>query len=213
MVTSYTQLVGKRYADKLDDNAREFMQFAVDGAMRMQRLIQDLLLYSRVGTRGKPFEPTPCDQVLDNALANLRLAVEESRAAITRDALPTILADPVQLTQLFQNLIGNALKFRGEDPPCIHVSALRRPRTESAFGGAREEWVVSVRDNGIGIEPRYFERIFIIFQRLHTHDQFPGTGIGLAICKKIVERHGGCIWVESTPGQGATFHFTFPVMD
>jgi len=214
MITSYTQLVSRRYADKLDDNAKEFMQFAVDGAMRMQRLIQDLLTYSRVGTRGKPFEATPCDHVVDNALANLKIALEESNATVTREALPVVLCDPVQLTQLFQNLIANALKFRGHAPPVIRVSAARRPRAEATLsGGPPEEWVVSVSDNGIGIEPQYFERIFVIFQRLHTQDQYPGTGIGLAICRKIVERHGGCIWVDSKPGEGSTFHFTLPAMD
>jgi PAS domain S-box-containing protein len=214
MITSYTQLVGKRYGDRLDDSAREFMQFAVDGAMRMQRLIQDLLVYSRVGTRGKPFEHTPCDQVLDNALANLKIAIEESNAVITREPLPVALGDPVQLTQLFQNLIGNALKFRGEQPPAIHVSAVRRACAKAAHtGDALEEWLISVRDNGIGIEPQYFERIFVIFQRLHAREQYPGTGIGLAICKKIVERHSGRIWVESKPGAGSTFGFTLPVME
>jgi PAS domain S-box-containing protein len=214
MITSYTQLVGRRYADRLDDNAREFMQFAVDGALRMQRLIQDLLTYSRVGTRGKPFEPVSCDQVLTNALANLKITVEESNVAITHDALPEVLGDPVQLTQLFQNLIGNAIKFRGDGLPKIHIGATRRPRKDpEQTGGCLEEWVVSVRDNGIGIEPQYFERIFVIFQRLHTRDQYPGTGIGLAICKKIVERHGGQIWVESKPGAGSTFAFTLPVID
>jgi len=215
MITSYTQLVGRRYADRLDDNAKEFMQFAVDGAMRMQRLIQDLLIYSRVGTRGKPFEATPCDQVLDNALANLKIAIDENNAVITRDPLPVVLGDPVQLTQLFQNLIGNALKFRGDAPPRIHIGATRRARAESAHGGSGpvEEWVISVKDNGIGIEPQYFERIFVIFQRLHSRDEYPGTGIGLAICKKIIERHSGRIWVDSKPGVGSTFDFTLPVMD
>ena len=214
MITSYTQLVGKRYSDKLDTSAKEFMQFAVDGAMRMQRLIQDLLTYSRVGTRGKPFEQIQCGQVLENALANLRIAIEESGTQVTHGELPAVMGDPVQLTQLFQNLIGNAIKFRGQEPPKIHISATRRPREAEASGaGPREEWVICVRDNGLGIEPQYYDRIFVIFQRLHTHDQYPGTGIGLAICRKIVERHSGKIWVESAPGRGSGFFFTLPVID
>jgi PAS domain S-box-containing protein len=214
MITSYTQLVGKRYSDKLDTNAKEFMQFAVDGAMRMQRLIQDLLIYSRVGTRGKPFEQIRCGQVLDNALANLRIAIEESGTQITHDELPSVMGDSVQLTQLFQNLIGNAIKFRGQGAPKIHICATRRTREEADDDARpREEWVVCVRDNGLGIEPQYFDRIFVIFQRLHTQDQYPGTGIGLAICRKIIERHSGKIWVESAPGQGSNFFFTLPVID
>lgn len=211
MITSYTQLIAKRYHEKLDQDARDFMHFAVDGAMRMQKLIQGLLEYSRVGSRGKPLEPTDTGNALGGAMANLRIAIEESRAKVTHDALPTLMADPIQLTQLFQNLIGNALKFRGEAPPAIHVSAERRARPESGAPNApAEEWVFHVRDNGIGIEPQYFERIFVIFQRLHTQDRYPGTGIGLAICRKIVERHGGRIWLESKPGEGTCFHFTLP---
>jgi PAS domain S-box-containing protein len=216
MITSYTQLIAKRYHDKLDGNAREFMDFAVAGALRMQRLIHDLLAYSRVGTRGKPPEPVQSGDVLDAALDNLKLALEETNAQVTRDPMPAVMADPVQLTQLFQNLIGNAIKFRGQEKPHIHLCAKREslPRKETpgtaAAKPAGEEWHFTVRDNGIGIDPQYFDKIFVIFQRLHTADQYPGTGIGLAICKKIIERHGGRVWVESQPGAGATFHFTLP---
>lgn len=220
MVTSYTQLIAKRYGDKLDASAREFMDFSVAGALRMQRLIHDLLAYSRVGTRGRVPEPMDSGRSVDEALANLKLAIEEPGAEITRDPMPRVLADATQLTQLFQNLIGNALKFRGPGKPRIHVGARRQPAPAPAgippggrVGPVREEWHFSVRDNGIGIDPQYYERIFVIFQRLHTQDQYSGTGIGLAICKKIVERHGGRIWVESQPGQGTTFHFTLPPAD
>lgn len=214
MITSYTQLIARRYKDKLDDDAKEFMHFAVDGALRMQRLIQGLLDYSRVGTKGKPFEEVDGNHILDSALANLTISIEETKASITRDTLPRITGDPVQLTQLLQNLIGNALKFHGSAEPRIHVSAKRALREDAAaLGVAPYEWIFSVHDNGIGIEPQYFERIFVIFQRLHTHDQYPGTGIGLAICKKIVERHSGRIWLDSKPGQGTTFFFAFPALD
>ena len=203
MVASYTQLLGRRYRDKLDDDAREFIGYAVDGVNRMQSLIADLLAFSRVGSRGGAFEPTDLGAVFRRALANLEAAVEESGAEVTADPLPTVRGDAVQLGQLFQNLVGNAVKFRGQAPPKVHVSAARQ--------GA--EWRISVRDNGIGIEPEYAERIFVIFQRLHGRAEYPGTGIGLAICKKIVERHGGRIWVESAAGQGSTFHFTLPAGD
>jgi light-regulated signal transduction histidine kinase (bacteriophytochrome) len=203
MVSSYTQLLARRYRDRLDDDAREFIGYAVDGVNRMQSLIADLLSFSRVGSRGGAFEPVELDRVLERALANLQTAIEESGAQVTHDPLPTVRADPVQLGQLFQNLVGNAVKFRGEAPPRVHVSAERR-------GG---EWRFAVRDNGIGIEPEYVERIFVIFQRLHGRGEYPGTGIGLAICKKIVERHGGRIWVESAAGQGSTFYFTLPAGD
>jgi signal transduction histidine kinase len=200
MVASYTQLLAKRYKGKLDADADEFIAYAVGGASRMQKLIQDLLSYSRVDTQGQAGEPTPVGSVLDYALGNLRAALEESRAEVTRDPLPTVMADERQLLQVFQNLLSNALKFRGEQPPRVHVSAERRGN----------EWVFSVRDNGIGIDPQYAGRIFVVFQRLHNISEYPGTGIGLAICKKIVERHGGRIWMESQPGQGATFYFTLP---
>jgi PAS domain S-box-containing protein len=222
MITSYTQLIAKRYHEKLDQNAREFMDFAVTGALRMQRLIHDLLAYSRVGTRGKPPEVTKSADALAAALDNLKLAIEETGAEITHESMPAVIVDPIQLSQLFQNLVGNAIKFRGPEKPRVHVGAVRElapyckvPAAGSANPVSRqqpEEWHFSVRDNGIGIDPQYFDKIFIIFQRLHTLDQYPGTGIGLAICKKIIERHGGRIWVESQPGEGATFHFTLPVV-
>jgi len=201
MVASYVQLLGRRYKDKLDEHADEFIDYAVDGANRMQRLINALLDYSRVGTRGKALEPTDCEAAFEKALANLQAAVMECGATVDHDPLPTVMADDVQLTQLFQNLIGNAIKFQNEKPPHVHVAAEQKG----------DEWVISVRDNGIGIEPDYVERIFLIFQRLHSRSEFAGTGIGLAICKKIVERHGGRIWVESQPGKGSTFYFTIPV--
>jgi PAS domain S-box-containing protein len=201
MVSSYTQLLARRYQGQLDATANEFIAYAVDGANRMQRLINDLLAYSRVGTCAKGFEPTDCTAVLDQALANLKAAIEKSGAAVIHDPLPTVMADNLQLIQLLQNLIGNAIKFHVEKPPRIHVAAEQKGN----------EWVFSVRDNGIGIDPQYAERIFIIFQRLHTREEYPGTGIGLAICKKIVERGGGRIWVESQLGKGSTFYFTIPI--
>ena len=191
-VTGYLGLIEQQLGDKLDDKGRHHIAGAVQGATRMHTLITDLLALSRVGTRGQAFEPADLNTVLDQALAGLRASLQETGARITRDPLPTLRVDAGQIAQLFQNLIGNALKFRGERPPEIHVSAQRKPG----------QWVLAVRDNGIGIEPQYFERIFLIFQRLHTRKQYPGTGIGLAICKKIVERHGGTIWVESQAGPG-----------
>jgi light-regulated signal transduction histidine kinase (bacteriophytochrome) len=200
MVSSYTQLLAQRYEGQLDDKAKKYIDYAVDGAVRMQRLINDLLTYSRVGTRAKPLEPTDSHSVLGEALRNLQSAIEESRAMVTNDDLPTVRADASQLAQVFQNLIANAIKFRGEFPPRIHVSARGRER----------EWVFSVNDNGIGIDPQFKDRIFVIFQRLHTKQEYPGTGIGLALCKRIVERHGGRIWFESEPGKGSTFFLTIP---
>ncbi len=201
MVASYTQLLAKRYKGKLDTDADEFIGYAVDGANRMQRLIQDLLAYSRVTTQGHDFERVKCDEVLEEVLDNLRLAVDESQTVVTHNVQLTVMADRGQLGQVFQNLIGNAIKFRGQEPPWVHISAERR----------NEEWLFSVRDNGIGIDPQYADRIFVVFQRLHAREEYPGTGIGLAICKKIVERHGGRIWVKSQLGKGATFYFTLPV--
>jgi len=200
MVSSYVQLLARRYKEKLDSDADDFINFAVDGANRMQALIRDLLAYSRVGTRGERLEPTSCETVLDQTLANLQFAIEENGARVTHDPLPTVLADPSQLSQLFQNLIGNAIKFRRDEAPHVHLGAERR----------ENEWLFSVRDNGIGIDEEYGERIFEIFQRLHGRNDYSGTGIGLAICKKIVERHGGRIWVVSDPGGGSTFYFTLP---
>jgi len=198
IVAGYMQLLERRYKSKLDKDADDFIAFAVDGVQRMQNLIQDLLAYSRVGTRGRRMAPTDCEKVLQGALANLRLAIKETGAVVTHDPLPTVTGDEAQLVQLLQNLIGNALKFRGDRKPQIHVSACPYER----------HTLFSVRDNGIGIEPQYLERIFVIFQRLHGREKYPGTGIGLALCKRIVERHGGRIWVESKPGEGSTFYFT-----
>jgi PAS domain S-box-containing protein len=201
MVASYTQLLGRRYADRLDDDAREFIGYAVDGVTRMQSLINDLLAYSRVGTRGDEFAETDTSAVLARVLATLGAAIEENDAVVSFDALPTIRADAGQLTQLFQNLIANAIKFRRpEVAPRVHIGAERQERG----------WLFSVRDNGIGIGPEYADRIFVIFQRLHSRSEYPGTGIGLSICKKIVERHGGEIRMESTPGEGTTFLFDIP---
>lgn len=198
MISSFTQLLARRYADKLDSDANEFIAFAVDGATRMQTLINDLLTYSRVGTRGKPLAPTDAGAALAAALRNLSAAIEDSSATVSFDPLPTVQADAIQLVQLFQNLVANAIKFRGSAPPAVHVSAERQDG----------EWRFCVADNGIGIDPQDAEKIFVIFHRLHSREEYPGTGIGLAICKKIVERHGGCISVDSNPGQGARFYFT-----
>ncbi|OJH37436.1 GAF domain-containing protein [Cystobacter ferrugineus] len=202
MVTSYTQLLARRYKGRLDSDADEFIAFAVDGVNRMQRLIQDLLAYSRVGTKGHEFKPVEAGQALEQAIANLKTLVDETGATITQGPLPRVMADDTQLTQLFQNLVGNALKFRGPAPTRVRVDAERQG----------DSWRFTVTDNGIGIEPQYFERIFVIFQRLHNKEDYPGTGIGLAICKKIVERHGGRIGVESHPGQGTVFWFTLPAL-
>ena len=203
MVASYTQLLARRYAGKLDSDADEFIAFAVDGATRMQRLIQDLLAYSRVGTKGKDLLSTSSEDALKHALSNLRGAIEESGAVVTHDPLPEVLADEMQLVQLFQNLVGNAIKYQKPGIPKIHVAALN--------GG--KQYRFSVQDNGLGIDPQYFERIFGMFQRLHKREEFAGTGIGLAICKKIVERHGGQISVESQPGIGSTFRFALTGSD
>ena len=199
-VTGYLGLIEKQLGDQLEDKVRHHVDGAVQGASRMHTLITDLLALSRVGTRGQALEPADLNAVLDQALEGLGASVRETGARITRDPLPILSVDAGQMAQLFQNLIGNALKFRGERPPEIHVSAERKP----------DQWVFGVRDNGIGIEPQYSERIFLIFQRLHTRKHYAGTGIGLAICKKIVDRHGGAIWVESQPGQGSTFYFNIP---
>ena len=185
---------------KLDADADDFIGFAVDGAARMQKLIQDLLAYSRVSTKGLERQSIPMDTVLGYATDMLQLSIKDADAVVTHDSLPLIKADERQMTQLFQNLISNAIKFRGRQPPRIHVSAKR----------LNGEWLFSVHDNGIGIDPQYADRIFVIFQRLHNREEYPGTGIGLAICKKIVERHGGRIWMESEAGKGSTFFFTLP---
>ncbi|QLE58654.1 PAS domain S-box protein [Nostoc sp. TCL26-01] len=260
-VTGYTQLLAQEYAQLFDGSAQEYLTYIVDGAKRMQQLIQDLLVYSRVGTRSQAFTLTDCHTALDEAMFNLQLAIAESNATITHDSLPQLVADKTQLVQLFQNLIGNAIKFRRQEPLTIHISAVRqdvenkgtrgqedketrRQRDNGTTGQGENtdissfsphpplssspplllspspplpilrtqhsQWLFSVQDNGIGIKSQYLERIFEIFRRLHTRRQFPGTGIGLAICKKIVERHGGTIWAESQLGVGTTFYFTFP---
>ena len=203
MVSSYTQLLSRRYKGKLDPSADEFIAYAVDGATRMQRLINDLLALSRVGTQAKASEPVDTDAILRRVVSDLQPAIEAAGATVvSSEALPTVLAEGTQVGQLFQNLVGNALKFRGEEPPRVEISAV--PVDDGGF------WQFSFKDNGIGIEPQYFDRIFVIFQRLHGKEEYPGTGIGLAICKKIVERVGGKLWVESQPGHGTNFLFTLP---
>jgi len=198
MVTGYIQLLAQCYRGQLDPHADEFIGYAVEGLERMRTLIRDLLEYARVGTQGKPVEVTDSCEAVLQALANLRMATHMARAEVTFDPLPIVVADHAQLVQVFQNLVANALKFHGDAPPQVHISASQEDRS----------WKFSVRDNGIGIEPKFAERIFAIFQRLHTTAEYPGTGIGLAICKKVIERHGGQIWVESSLGHGATFFFT-----
>jgi PAS domain S-box-containing protein len=200
MITSYLELLERRYKGQLDDKADKFIAYAVDGAARMQILINDLLSYSRVGSRGQELELVDCEKILQNVLHNLQMSIEQSNATITHTPLPQVNADPSQLTQLFQNLISNALKFRQEASPQIHV----------AVQSSDDKWLFSVQDNGIGMEVQYLDRIFIIFQRLHSKTEYPGTGIGLAVCKKIVEQHGGTLSVDSQPGLGSTFHFTLP---
>jgi light-regulated signal transduction histidine kinase (bacteriophytochrome) len=216
MVTSYVQILAQDYEGRLDADADRYIGYAVDGADRMKVLIRDLLEFSRVGSQGKPFEPTHCGEVMEQVVSDLEGAIEESRGKVTWEALPTVMADATQLAQLLRNLVGNGIKFRGEASPHVHVSA------ELADCGAglseaeqspRGEWLFSVRDNGIGIAPKYYERIFQMFERLHHRSEYPGTGIGLAICQKIVERHGGRIWVESELGEGSTFYFTIPLCE
>jgi len=202
MVASYTQLLAERYSGKLDENADKYIGYAVEGALRMQALIQDLLAFSRVGSNGSVRTPTDCNAVLNQAVQNLQAAIQESHASITHAPLPVVAADSSQLAQLFQNLIGNAIKFRGSEPPVISVSAERQA----------DEWTFTVADNGIGIAPEHTEAIFVIFQRLHTRAEYSGNGIGLAICKKIVEQHGGRIWVDSEAGHGSVFRFTLPAV-
>ncbi len=202
MVGSYTQLLQRRYSDKLDGDAKEFLGYAQEGATRMRELIDDLLAYSRVGTRAGAFQMVDLNALLDRVLANLRTAIEDSHGEVTHGPLPEVEGDPTQLAQVFQNLIGNGLKFHGANPPHVRVTAERQG----------SDWRFSVKDDGIGIAPEYQDRIFVIFQRLHTREEYPGTGIGLAVVRKVVERHGGRIWVESSgrPGEGTTFFFTIP---
>jgi light-regulated signal transduction histidine kinase (bacteriophytochrome) len=198
VVTGYLQLLERRYKHQLDADADKFIKFAVEGAAYMEQLINDLLAYSRVSSAAKPFQPTDMQAVLSKVLAILQHPIAESGAVITSDPLPAVTADETQMTQLLQNLIANAIKFRSDRRPEIHLSARRED----------DGWTFAVRDNGIGIEKQYWDQIFVIFQRLHTRQKYPGTGIGLAICRKIVERHGGRIWLDSTPGQGTTFCFS-----
>ncbi|HEY9784063.1 MAG TPA: ATP-binding protein, partial [Candidatus Obscuribacterales bacterium] len=202
VIEGYSDLLTRRYKGQLDVRGDDFIQQMVDATKRMQVLIQDILLHSQIQARSQPFQTTDLNQVLGEALLNLHKTVTESGAQITFDALPTLPADRLQLVQLFQNLIANAIKFHGPEQPKIHVSA--------SFKGT--EWILSVSDNGIGIDPCYFERSFQMFTRLHSRVDYPGTGVGLAICKTVVEQHGGKIWVESKPHTGATFCFTLPTM-
>ena len=201
MVSSYVQILAEDYKGQLDESADRFIGYAVDGANRMKGLIDGLLAFSRVGTQGEPFEPTDCNLVLEQVIYDLEESIEDSGAAVSQDRLPTVNADRIQLSQVFQNLISNALKFSGEVAPSVHISAKQAP----------DEWVLSVQDNGIGIAKRHYERIFKMFQRLHHRSEYEGSGIGLALCHKIVQRHGGRIWVESEVGEGATFYFSIPM--
>jgi PAS domain S-box-containing protein len=200
-ISGFAHLLEKRYGDRMDAEADEYIDYILGGTKRLQELIDALLAYSQVGTKGKAFEPTDCEEILERVTSNLTLAIEESGAVITHDPLPILKGDKVQLEQLLQNLISNAIKFCGKDRPEVHIG-LQRKNTE---------WEFSIKDNGIGIEPQFADRIFTIFQRLHTQEEYPGTGLGLAICKRILERHGGQIWVESELGKGSTFYFTIPV--
>jgi len=202
MVSSFTQRLAQRYQGQLDEKADQYIELAVDGCKRMQRLIEDLLKYSRVTTKGGPPVPVDSGAVLARTLGDLGAAIAEAGAKITHDSMPIVAADATQLGQLFQNLIGNALKFHSAEPPHVHISARRDHKW----------WTFAVTDNGIGIDPQYYDRIFTVFQRLHTAEEYPGTGIGLAVCQKIVERQGGRIWVESKPGRGSTFSFTLPTV-
>lgn len=201
MVATYTQLLAERYQGKLDADADKYIHYAVDGALRMQKLVQDLLAFSRVGRQGLVLENTDINAVLEAALKNLESAIQESGAVVERTQLPAVMADGSQLVQVFQNLIGNAIKFRGSEPSLIRVSAELTGK----------ECVFSVADNGIGIAAEHAESVFVIFRRLHTRVEYPGNGIGLSICKKIIEQHGGRIWVESEPGRGSIFRFTLPM--
>jgi signal transduction histidine kinase len=200
VITSFLGLLEKRYKNKLDEKGMEYIRFTADGAKRMDELIKDILEYSQVGAKDKEFKTVDCSSVLSNAISNLQVAMQESGALVTHDSLPTVVAEPMLLISLFQNLLGNAIKFHGAEAPKVHISAEKK-------GG---EWVFSVSDNGIGIGPQFQEHIFRAFRRLHTRDEYPGTGVGLATCKKIVECHGGRIWVKSDVGKGSAFYFTIP---
>ena len=200
MISSFLQLLQMRYSGQLDSDADEFINFAVEGAKRMQNLIQDLLAYSRVTTKGNEFKDIKMEEALEQALVNLKMSIEENNANITHDPLPIITADYSQMIQLLQNLIGNSIKYRSDKIPEIHISAQEKDN----------DWIFSVEDNGIGIDPQYSDQVFQIFKRLHTNEEYKGTGIGLAITKRIIERHSGRIWVESELGKGSKFYFTIP---
>lgn len=199
-IASFAQLLQRRYKDQLDDKANQLIQNIVSGCTRMQNLIDDLLQYSRITRNQKPFQPTNFNQIVQEACENLQFIIRQNQATITCGFLPSLAGEPSQLIQLFQNLIGNAIKYRQNQPPSIEINAINQ----------QHQWLFSIKDNGIGIDPKHSERIFQIFQRLHTEEEYTGTGIGLAICKKIIEHHGGQIWVESKPAQGSTFYFTLP---
>lgn len=201
MITSYLQLVAQQYQDQLDDEAMEFIGYAVDGAKRMRQLIVDLLTYSRIGQQNQGIGQVDLEKILQQVLFNLEVQIQEANIAITHDPLPTITADKTQMLQLLQNLISNAIKFRKDESPRVHISAQQEP----------VRWVIQISDNGIGMQPEFTKKIFAIFQRLHTREEYPGTGIGLAICKKIVQKHKGEIWVDSEPGVGSTFSFSIPL--
>jgi light-regulated signal transduction histidine kinase (bacteriophytochrome) len=201
MITSYLQLLQRRYQGNIDERADKYIKFAVDGASRMQNLINDLLEFSRVATRASEPEPIDGEFVLNQALSNLELIIKENEVTVSHGSLPVVVADNTQLAQVFQNLIANGIKFHSEKAPKIHISAEKKSN----------EWVFSVQDNGIGIDPQYSEKIFEVFKKLHKKEEYSGTGIGLAVCKKIVERQGGRIWVESELGKGSTFYFTLPI--
>jgi len=202
MIASYTQLLAEKYRGQLDEKADRYIHYAVDGATRMQVLIEDLLTLSRVGRRGLELQVTDCNEVVATACKNLEAAIRESGAEVQYDRLPAVVADSRLLVQLFQNLIGNSIKFRGKDRPRVSLSAEKQAR----------QWTFAITDNGIGIAAEHLQGIFGIFKRLHTHEEYPGSGIGLSICKKIIEQHGGRMWVESSPGQGATFKFVLPTL-
>ena len=198
MIASYLQLLERKYKGNLDSKADKYIRFSVDGATRMQKLIDDLLEFSRVTTHAQEFKPTDLESIFTQIQSNLEVSIKENNALISHDPLPTIMADKTQITQVFQNLISNALKFRSESQPAIKISVEKR----------KNDWLFGVKDNGIGIDPKHSDRIFDVFKRLHKKKDYPGTGIGLSICKKIIERHGGQIWVESEPGKGSIFYFT-----
>jgi light-regulated signal transduction histidine kinase (bacteriophytochrome) len=197
----YINRLRRHYKDKAEPDADRFIGYALDAITRMEALINAILAYARVGTKARDLKLADCNDIVECATTNLQVEIEKSSAIVTHDQLPTLLADQIQIIQLFQNLIGNSIKFRREEPPCVHISAEHKEK----------EWVISICDNGIGIDPKHSTSIFDIFQRLHENSKYPGNGIGLATCKKIVENHGGRIWVESNPGKGSTFKFAIPI--